>query len=78
MIQRALVLADGRDLTLDHFPALGESTSVSAVRRVIRQSETEELRAILFKHGGNFTRAARALGIPRTTLVSRAKKTHLA
>jgi transcriptional regulator of acetoin/glycerol metabolism len=41
---------------------------------VAREAEREELRRLLLQHGGNIARAARAQGVARTTLVSRAKK----
>jgi len=43
-------------------------------REEARENETIELRRLLLTHGGNVARAARALGVPRTTLLSRAKK----
>jgi DNA-binding NtrC family response regulator len=104
MVQRALVLATGPELTLDDFrfdvgvreavdprsysgPLSSSArdpghTRVEAPRtnegltprEEACQNEREELRRLLVVHGGNFARAARATGVARTTLVSRAKK----
>ncbi|WP_224366282.1 sigma-54-dependent transcriptional regulator [Hyalangium versicolor] len=90
LVQRALVQAQGEELLLDDFcltlspvaPALatnreptpGPEPLPGTVREEVRRSEMEQLRELLVQHGGNCSSAARALGIPRTTLISRAKK----
>jgi DNA-binding NtrC family response regulator len=75
LVQRALVLCEGDELSPDDFtffyPAL---PSEASVREQAQREDAVELREILLRHGGNLSRAARALGVPRTTLVSRAKK----
>ena len=48
--------------------------SIAAIREQTRDADSEQLRELLARHGGNLSRAARALGVPRTTLVSRARK----
>jgi DNA-binding NtrC family response regulator len=90
MVQRALVLATGLELTLDDFrfdlgvapdPAPEEVTAPAEFaeegrtpREEAYQQEREKLRRALVAHGGNFARTARVLGLARTTLVSRAKR----
>jgi DNA-binding NtrC family response regulator len=77
LVQRALVMATSDELTLEDFCLdLGRSLdpAPSSVREAARNAEAEELRELLLHHGGNCARAARALGIPRTTLLARAKR----
>ncbi len=76
VVQRALVMATGEHLTLEDFCLDLRAGALPAgnVREEARSSEHDELRALLLEHGGNCARAARALGIPRTTLLARAKK----
>jgi DNA-binding NtrC family response regulator len=92
LVQRALVLSSGPELSLDDFrfnlafdseapaaddpPPRAEEGTLSP-REEVRQTEREELRKLLVLHGGNVARAARAVGIARSTLVSRAKKHRL-
>ncbi|MBI3199934.1 MAG: sigma-54-dependent Fis family transcriptional regulator [Myxococcales bacterium] len=76
VVERALVMSTSDELTLEDF-CLDLRAAVPApgnVREEARSAEQEELRALLLEHGGNCARAARALGIPRTTLLARAKK----
>jgi DNA-binding NtrC family response regulator len=54
--------------------AAAEQPDHLSPREEARANETIELRRLLLTHGGNVARAARALGVPRTTLLSRAKK----
>jgi two-component system response regulator HydG len=76
LVQRALVLAVNEWITVEDFcftlpaPAPGPSD----VREEARAHEAEALRKVIVAHGGNLSRAARAVGVPRTTLVSRAKR----
>ncbi|WP_426755686.1 sigma-54-dependent transcriptional regulator [Myxococcus sp. Y35] len=78
LVQRAVVLSQGDVLTLDDFSLTFSvpevPPAVPGVREQVRQSEQEQLRQLLVSHGGNFAGAARTLGVPRTTLISRAKK----
>ena len=95
MVQRALVLSSGSELTLDDFrfnlafesePPLPETTAIEehpsgeeveggpSLREKARHAAREDLRKLLMLHGGNIARAARTLGVARTTLVSRAKR----
>jgi two-component system response regulator HydG len=85
-VQRALVLATGPELTLEDFhleglfasdapdPAPPSSRRRFAPREEAWRAEREELRTLLVSHRGNVARAARATGVARTTLVSRASK----
>jgi DNA-binding NtrC family response regulator len=74
VVQRALVMATGSELTLEDFCLDLRVAAPASVRSEAKSAEHEELRALLLEHGGNCARAARALGIPRTTLLARAKK----
>ncbi|HLK90044.1 MAG TPA: sigma-54 dependent transcriptional regulator [Polyangia bacterium] len=76
VVQRALALAgDGGVLTIEDFCLdLALPPSATDVRDDARRHEAEQLRSLLISHGGNCARAASALGIPRTTLASRAKR----
>ena len=81
VVQRAVVLAEGPELTAEDFSfsidlpsSAGGDAPEPTLREQARASEAEELRRLLLEHGGNCARVARALGIPRTTIVSRAKK----
>jgi transcriptional regulator with GAF, ATPase, and Fis domain len=75
MVQRALVLCDGERLTLNDFVfSCPWVEPAGSVRAEAQESEARQLRELLLAHGGNCARAARASGIPRTTLVSRARK----
>jgi transcriptional regulator with PAS, ATPase and Fis domain len=84
-VERALVLATGPELTLADFRLEaplgsdapdGPSSGRSRVppREEARRTEREELRNLLMSHRGNVARAARAAGVARTTLASRANK----
>jgi DNA-binding NtrC family response regulator len=76
VVQRALALAgDAGVLTIEDFCLdLALPHSTADVRDDARRHETEQLRSLLISHGGNCARAASALGIPRTTLASRARR----
>lgn len=77
LVQRALVMATSEELTLEDFCLeLGSTLARDAgsVREAARSADAEALRELLLHHGGNCARAARALGIPRTTLLARAKR----
>ncbi len=75
LVQRALVLCSEEVITLDDFcfsmPACAPATDV---RDEVRETEAAALRRLILSNGGNLSRVARALNVPRTTLVSRAKK----
>ena len=75
LVHRALTLAVSDALELEDFCLqLAAVGRVDDVRTEVRNHEAEELRELLLVHGGNCARAARALGVPRTTLVSKAKR----
>jgi transcriptional regulator with PAS, ATPase and Fis domain len=73
LVQRALVLSQGGPLTVEDFSFQCQLPAPS-VRQEARDAESRKLRELMLFHGGNCARAAAALGIPRTTLVSRLKK----
>jgi DNA-binding NtrC family response regulator len=75
LVQRALVLCSDDLITVDDFCfTVPACPPVADVRDQVREAETAALRQLIVSHGGNLARAARALNVPRTTLVSRAKK----
>jgi DNA-binding NtrC family response regulator len=74
LVQRALVLAPGDEITLDDFCLRLQLPRTESPRDEARRREEEQLREMLVRHGGNLARTARELGVPRTTLVSRVKK----
>jgi DNA-binding NtrC family response regulator len=79
LVQRALVLATEDTLTLDDFClrlSVGSEPEEREgdVREEAQMLERERMRDLLLMNGGNVARAARGLGVPRTTFLSRAKK----
>ncbi len=74
LVQRALALSQDGVLTLEDFAFQLAAPSGPSVRDEARDAEAARLRELLLFHGGNCSRAAAALGVPRTTLVSRLKK----
>jgi DNA-binding NtrC family response regulator len=74
LVQRALILGEGDDLTLEDFRFSLDVPAPENWRAEAERQEAQRLRALLISHGGNCARAARELGIPRTTLISQAKK----
>ncbi len=74
LVQRALVLAVGDELSIEDFSMRLDIAHDAPVREQARDAERESLRRLLIEQGGNVARAARVLGVARTTLLSRAKK----
>jgi DNA-binding NtrC family response regulator len=74
LVQRALVMSDGDVLTLEDFKFQPEPPRAMAWREEAQRQEVARLRAALVSNGGNCSRAARELGIPRTTFIGQAKK----
>jgi transcriptional regulator of acetoin/glycerol metabolism len=74
-VQRCVVLAQEGRIGIDHLiaPRSTPSSDLTA-REIVRAREAEQLQRALLEASGNCSRAARELGIPRTTLVSRAKR----
>jgi DNA-binding NtrC family response regulator len=79
MVQRALIMAAGQVLGPADFlfASPAPTSSPVGVREQARSEKAAGLRRLLLAHGGNCASAAREMGIPRTTLVSRAKKLRL-
>ena len=77
LVARAVALAGSNPLTVDDFTFRLDITApaeLPSAREEARVNETSDLRRLLLAHGGNVARAARASNVPRTTLLSRAKK----
>jgi transcriptional regulator of acetoin/glycerol metabolism len=77
-VQRCVVLAQEGRIGIEQLAAPPRSTSTASTdlttRDIVRARDTEQLQRVLLEASGNCSRAARELGIPRTTLVSRAKR----
>jgi DNA-binding NtrC family response regulator len=74
LVQRALVMSDGDLLTLEDFKFQPELPPAVDWREEAHGQEFARLRQALVSNGGNCSRAARELGIPRTTFIGQAKK----
>jgi len=74
LVHRAMILARGQELTAAHFNPDMSAMVRPTPREAHRDQEREQLRRALLKAGGNCSEAARKLDLPRSTLVSRAKK----
>ncbi len=79
LVQRALVVCEGDVLEVDHFyfdfgPTPNSPKSGGTVRDEVKSRQHDEIKAALEKFDGNCSKAARELGMARTTLMSRAKK----
>ena len=74
-VQRCVVLAQEGRIGIDHLLAPQSMPSIDpTAREIVRAREAEQLQRVLLDASGNCSRAARELGIPRTTLVSRARR----
>ena len=74
MVQRALVILDDDVLGPEHFYFDVMPNKRPTVREEQGKKQRDEVRAALEENDGNCTRAAKSLGIARTTFTSRAKK----
>jgi DNA-binding NtrC family response regulator len=77
-IERAVILFDGDELRSRDFAALdsgnGTAAPTDGQNRSLEQIEETTIRAVLKKHQGNISSAARELGLTRTSLYRRIKK----
>ena len=75
-IERAVLLANGPELTPEQFPVAAMASTLST-RRIgpaagpVDAGERDRIVHALAEHGGNQSRAAKALGMARSTLVLR-------
>lgn len=74
IVQRALVICDGTSLKTEHFYFDFNPTKSKVQKSKVDSKDTDVLRAALEEFDGNCSKAARKLGIARTTFLSRAKK----
>ncbi len=78
LVQRALVVCEGDVLEPDHFyfdfAPSKPKPSTGTVKEKVKSKQHDDIKAALEKHEGNCSKAARELGIARTTLMSRAKR----
>jgi DNA-binding NtrC family response regulator len=80
-IEHAVALSDGPVVRPEHLPetlrasrASGSGRAPSALRDTVASAERKAIVEALAKTGGNRTHAARALGMPRRTLVYKLAK----
>ncbi len=79
LVERIVALEEGPICKLTHLPAElctpGKGTyKGSSFNEIIRNIERDMLHSALSEHEGNFARAARYLGLKRTTLISKVKQ----
>jgi DNA-binding NtrC family response regulator len=68
VVERALMLARGGALGIEHFPGLDRRGGAEAsAARPLRKLEQDHLAAVLKEHGGDARKAADALGLPLST-----------
>ncbi|MCB8994258.1 MAG: sigma-54-dependent Fis family transcriptional regulator [Bacteroidales bacterium] len=75
MIERAIVIGNGKEIHLKDLP-LGKEISGSSVES-LDDLENKHVLQILTKYGWNITRAAKALKVDRVTLYNKIKKHNL-
>jgi len=74
-IERAVILAKGSLITNDDLPQENRSPAyLAAPKKNLKEVEEEHILNILRKTGGNYSEAARILGISRMTLYNKAKE----
>ena len=78
-IERAIVLADGREIGLPDLPEpirrpAAAAPPVGAIREQIADLEQRRIEEALAAEGGNQTRAAKRLGLSRRTLIYKLEK----
>ena len=74
MVQRALVICDGSVLKTEHFYFDFNPMKSKSTKPKVDTKDVDVLKAALEEFDGNCSKAARKLGIARTTFLSRAKK----
>ncbi len=77
VLERALMLAQGKSPTAEHFPGLSDSAVTALQARDglnLDQLEETQIRAVMDRFAGDTEQAAAALGISRATLYRRLKK----
>ena len=74
MVQRALVICDGSILKTEHFYFDFNPMKAKSTKPKVDTKDVDVLKAALEEFDGNCSKAARKLGIARTTFLSRAKK----
>jgi transcriptional regulator with PAS, ATPase and Fis domain len=89
IVQRSVILSEGSvidpedlhlqtgEINISQIDINQLKTTAPTFKEQIQKTEVEELKAVLMKARGNVSEAARALNIPRTTLIHRMKKFNL-
>ncbi len=72
MIERAIVIGNGREIRLKDLP-MGKEAATSSVES-LEELEKRHIEMILAKYGWNVSRSARALNVDRVTLYNKIKK----
>jgi len=75
MIERAIVIGNGKEIKLKDLP-LGKETMSSSVES-LEDLEKKHISTILSKYGWNISRSAKALNVDRVTLYNKIKKYEL-
>jgi len=72
MIERAIVIGNGREIRLKDLP-MGKEAATSSVES-LEELEKRHIEMILAKYGWNISRSARALNVDRVTLYNKIRK----
>ena len=72
MIERAIVIGNGREIRLKDLP-MGKEAATSSVES-LDELEKRHIEQILIKYGWNVSRSARALNVDRVTLYNKIRK----
>jgi DNA-binding NtrC family response regulator len=72
MIERAIVVGNGREIRLKDLP-MGKEAATSSVES-LEELEKRHIEMILAKYGWNISRSARALNVDRVTLYNKIRK----
>lgn len=80
VLERAFLLAHGKQLSVEHFPGLGapqRKVHSGAQKLELEHIEAAHIAAVLVRFGGDTDASAKALGISRASLYRRMKKLNI-
>ena len=75
MIERAIVIGNGKKISLKDLPL--EKNIISTSAESLDEQEKSHITLILHKYDWNISRSAKALGVDRVTLYNKIKKYNL-